>query len=223
MPSPSERRQFRRYPVQLPLLHTAITPVPTKTGAGWTRSLSEGGATVELAERLRPQTILRVRLQTDRGAVEVEARVAWIGGRAPEGGGILHGLAFSQIAPEHFKTLCDVLLPLALRRHTGIRLPLDLAVTCQPTNPPGSPLHGRTGNANRGGLLLRLPRLLPPGTRLEVTLHTARAPLTVEGGVVWVEPPEIWKPGESIGHGFQFTAPSWSTMLSLGLLLAEPE
>jgi len=223
MPSPSERRQFRRCPVQLPFLHTAIASVPTKTGAGWTRSLSEGGATVELAERLRPQTILQVRLQTDRGAVEAEARVAWIGGRAPEGGGVLHGLAFSRIAPEHFKTLCDVLLPLALRRHTGIRLPLDLAVTCQPTVPPGPPLHGRTGNVNRGGLLLRLPRLLPPGTSLEVTLHTAKAPLTVEGGVVWVEPPEIWKPGESIGHGFQFTAPSWSTMLSLGLLLAEPE
>ncbi len=223
MPSPSERRPFRRHPVQLPLLHTAIAPVPTKTGAGWTRSLSEGGATVELAERLRPQTILQVRLQTDRGAVEAEARVAWIGGRAPEGGGVLHGLAFSRIAPEHFKTLCDVLLPLALRRHTGIRLPLDLAVTCQPTNPPGPPLHGRTGNVNRGGLLLRLPRLLPPGTSLEVTLHTAKAPLTVEGMVVWVEPPEIWKPGESIGHGFQFTAPSWSTMLSLGLLLTEPE
>lgn len=223
MPEPSERRQFHRYPIHVPFLHKSENPGSTSTGVGWTRDLSEGGACVELDRRLSAPTPLQVRLQTDRGAVEAEARVAWIGGRAPEGGGVLHGLAFSRIAPEHFKTLCDVLLPLALRRHTGIRLPLDLAVTCQPTNPPGPPLHGRTGNVNRGGLLLRLPRLLPPGTSLEVTLHTAKAPLTVEGMVVWVEPPEIWKPGESIGHGFQFTAPSWSTMLSLGLLLTEPE
>ena len=223
MPTPSEQRRFPRYPIQLPLLHMAIAPAHSIMGAGWTRSLSEGGATVELAERLRPQTALRVRLQTDRGAIEAEARVAWIGGRAPAGGGILHGVAFTQIAPESLRALRDLILPLAMRRHAGIRLPLDLAVTCKPTHPPGAPLSGRTGNVNRGGLFLRVPRLLPPGTRLEVTLHTAKAPLTVEGTVVWVEPPEIWKPGESIGHGFQFAAPSWSTMLSLGLLLAEPE
>jgi len=223
MSNPSERRRFHRYPVQLPLVFMAVAPAPAKRGAGWTRSLSEGGATVALAERLRPQLSLRVRFQTDQGAIETEAQVVWIGGRAPEGGGILHGLAFTRIAPESFQTLRDVLVLLAMRRHAGIRLPLDLPVTCQPTHPPGSPLDGRTGNVNRGGLFLRLPRLLPPGTRLELTLHTAKAPLTVQGTVVWVEPPEMWKPGESIGHGFQFTGPSWSTMLSLGLLLTEPE
>ena len=70
MPTPSEQRRFPRYPIQLPLLHMAIAPAQSIMGAGWTRSLSEGGATVELAERLRPQTALRVRLQTDRGAIE---------------------------------------------------------------------------------------------------------------------------------------------------------
>ncbi|MEK7204006.1 MAG: PilZ domain-containing protein, partial [candidate division NC10 bacterium] len=124
MPNPSDRRRFHRYPVQLPLVFMAVAPAPAKRGAGWTRSLSEGGATVELAERLRPQLSLRVRLQTDRGAIEAEVQVVWIGGRAPEGGGILHGLAFTRIAPEYFQTLCDVLLPLAMRRQAGIRLPL---------------------------------------------------------------------------------------------------
>jgi hypothetical protein len=62
---------------------------------------------------------------------------------------------------------------------------------------------------------------LPPDTTLEVTLHASRDPLTVDGSVVWVEPPEIWKPGESIGHGLRFTALDWSTLLSLGLLLVE--
>jgi hypothetical protein len=132
---------------------------------------------VELSARLRPQTLLWLRLQTDRGPIEVEAQVAWIGGRPPAGGGILQGLAFRQIAPDQLRTLRD---------------------------------------------LLRLPRLLPPGTTLEVTLRIANNPLTAEGTVVWVDPPEIWTPGKPIGHGFQFTAPRWTTMLSLGLLLADP-
>jgi Tfp pilus assembly protein PilZ len=75
---------------------------------------------------------------------------------------------------------------------------------------------------NRGGLFLRLPRLLLPGTPLEVTLHVPKKPLMVGGTVVWVEPPELWRPGESIGHGFQFHAPSWSTLACLSLLLVEP-
>jgi hypothetical protein len=45
--------------------------------------------------------------------------------------------------------------------------------------------------------------------------------LTVGGAVVWVEPPEIWKPGESIGHGVRFTALDWPALLSLSLLLVE--
>jgi hypothetical protein len=58
-----------------------------------------------------------------------------------------------------------------------------------------------------------------PGTRLEVTLHAPKSPLTVEGVVIWVEPVETWTPGESIGHGFRWTAIDWMTIMSLGLLL----
>jgi hypothetical protein len=37
-----------------------------------------------------------------------------------------------------------------------------------------------------------------------------------------VEPSEIRIPGESIGHGFQLRALTWSTLISLGFLLVEP-
>jgi hypothetical protein len=57
---------------------------------------------------------------------------------------------------------------------------------------------------------------------IEVTLHAPPGPLRLEGTVVWVEPHEIWTPGESIGHGLRFAAPDWFTLVSLGLLLVQP-
>lgn len=221
MPEERSRRRFPRFAVHVPFLFTAPASNPAAVGAGWTRSLSEGGATVELAERLRLQTPLRLRLQTDRGIIEADTEVVWNGGRAPAGGGVVHGLAFTQIAPDQYQTLCSMFRPLSMMRYTGVRLPLDLPMTCHPKNPAGPPIQGRTSNMNRGGLLLRLPLLLSPGTTLEVTLHAPRETITVDGAVVWVEPHEIWTPGESIGHGFRFTALDWSALLSLGLLLVE--
>jgi len=222
MPEPLARRRFPRFEIHVPFLYGDRARAFTAMGAGWTRSLSEGGATVELSERLRPRTALRLRLKSDQNIVEAEAQVVWSGGRLPEGGGVVHGLAFTRILPDQVLALREMFHPAPSMRHAGVRLPLDVPITCHPKYPAGPPLQGRTGNVNRGGLFLRLPRLLPPGTILEVTLHVPKDPLTLDGAVVWVEPPEIWKPGESIGHGVRFTALDWSTLLSLGLLLVEP-
>lgn len=222
MPAPLGRRRFPRFEIQVPFLYTAGAPIHTAMGAGWTRSLSEGGATGELSERLRPRTSVQLRFRVEHGIVKAEAKVIWSRGRILEGGGLVHGLSFTQIAPDHLLVLRKIFPSLSIMRHAGVRLPLEVPITCHSKNPAGPPLQGRTGNVNRGGLFLRLPRLLPPGTPLQVTLHAAKEPLTVEGVVIWVEPLEIWKPGESIGHGFQFNAPSWSTLAYLGLLLVEP-
>lgn len=221
MPKPLGRRRFPRFEIHIPFVYTACAPVFAASGVGWTRSMSQGGATVELSDRLRPRTPVGLRLKAGQGIVEAEAEVIWSGGRAREGGGLIHGLSFTLIAPDHLKVLQETFRPLAIMRHAGVRLSLEVPITCHPKTSAGPALQGRTGNVNRGGLFLRLPRLLPPGTLLDVTLHASKEPLTVEGAVVWVEPPEIWTPGESIGHGFQFHAPSWSTLSYLGLLLVE--
>jgi len=55
---------------------------------------------------------------------------------------------------------------------------------------------------------------------MTVTLHTPKGPLTVEGAVVWVEPPGGRAVGPPFRHGFKFTTLRWSTSLSLGLFLA---
>lgn len=218
----SVQRQFSRYLIQLPLLHRPLARTPAGAGVGWTRNLSEGGACVDLAECFRPQIPLRLRLQTDRGAIEVEGRVAWTGDPLPTGGVIPHGVAFTLVGRDQLPALRDLLLSKGEVRHAGVRLPLELAVTCRAKGQEGSPLQGRTGDISRGGLLLRLPEVVPPGTALEVTLHAPQEPLSLEGAVVWVAPPENRRPGQLIQHGLRFTALGWSLSLSLGYLLAEP-
>jgi len=215
------RRRFPRFAIHLPLIYAPQTPWPTSLGAGWTRSLSEGGATVELSGRLRPRTPLRLLLKTGQAPIEVEALVVWTGGRVPEGGGLVHGLAFTEIGPDQVVALREMFPGPSIIRNAGVRIPLDAPVTCHPRNTDGPPLQGRTGNVSRGGLFIRLPRLLSPGTAMEVTLHASKEPLTLDASVVWVEPPEIWNPGESIGHGLRFTDLDWSSLFSLALLLVE--
>ena len=221
MPSWSERRKFRRYPMQLPLLHAPIAPPAPSAGVGWTRDVSEGGACVETGERLPPGLPLRLRLLTDRGTIEAEAQVAWSGEpRGPEGG-ILHGLAFTQVTPDQHEALRHLLLTRAMVRPAGVRLPVQVSVTCQPRGEAGPPLQAWTSNISRGGLLLRLPQVLPPGTALEITLYTLTGLVRVEGTVAWVAPPEARTPEAPIRHGFEFTALEWSTAHSLARFLAE--
>lgn len=221
MPDSSERRQFGRYLIVLPILHKPGDPAAGTVGVGWTRNVGEGGTCVDLAERLQPQTPLRVRLQTEQGVIEVEAHVVWTGEPPPGGGAIHHGLAFAPISPEQHQALQELLLTKGEKRQAGVRLPLDLSVTCQLKGTGGAPIEGRTGNMSRGGMLLHLSEPVPADTVLALTLHTSHGPLTAEGEVVWVEPPERRKPGEPIRHGLRFTVLGWSTSLSLGIFLVE--
>lgn len=144
-------RRFSRYVIQLPLLHKAKGPASSGVGVGWSRNLSEGGACVELAEPLPPQMPLQVRLQTDQGAIEVEGEVLWADTPTPSWGGILHGLAFTQLAPDQRQALRDLIRTKGWVQHGGVRLPLDIPVTCQPKGQPGPALEGRTQNLSRGG------------------------------------------------------------------------
>ena len=61
MPDWLGQRHFPRYPIVVAALYTLEGPPPESTGAGWTRNLSEGGACLELTERLEHSTSLRGR------------------------------------------------------------------------------------------------------------------------------------------------------------------
>ena len=221
MPTAIVTHRAPRYPMRLPFLHKPQAPAPIRAGVGWTRDLSETGACVELAEALQPQMPLCIRLQTDRGPIEVEAQVVWTREFSPGKGGVLHGIAFTYLAPTQLQTLADLLLFKREMREAGIRLPMDLPMTCLPKGLAG-PVQGRTGNLSSGGALLRLPQRLPARTELEVILHTSTGPVKAEGVVVWVGRPEGGKPRALIPHGFRFTSLNWSSSLALGLLLTTP-
>jgi hypothetical protein len=217
----SERRQFRRYPIQLPLLHTVRAASGAGTGVGWTHHLSEGGADVELPNPLPTDLPLRVRLRTDRGPIEAEAVVVWTKERLVPGGGTPHGVAFTHIALDQLKALRGLLISTGLFRPAGVRLPFELAVTCQLKGQSGPPFPAQTRDISRGGALLRLPQVVPPGTTLELTLHTRGESLTAEGSIIWVAPPEGRTPGEPILHGLRFTPLGWSGLVALASALAE--
>lgn len=215
------QRQFPRYPIKLPIFYKVRDPAPVRAGVGWTRDLSEGGARLELAERLAPSSLLGVFLRTDKGGLELEAEVVWAGAPVSAGEGVLHGVTFRELSPEQLAALRDLLLSKGHTRQAGVRLPLEFTVTCQIKGDPSPPMQGRTGDVSRAGLLLCLPQAVPPDTVLVISLPTARGPVAGEGVIVWVEPRETQRPGELIRHGFRFTDIGWASELALGLLIAE--
>lgn len=220
MPDWLGQRHFPRYPIVVATLYTLERLAPDKTGVGWTRNLSEGGACLELAERLELSTFLRVLLRTEQGGVAGDAQVIWVGDPNPTGG-VLHGVTFTRLAPGQHQALHDLLLRRRRVWQAVVRVPIELPVTCQLKGQARPPLQGRTGNISRRGLALHLPLLVPPGSALEVTLHTSHGSLSVEGTVVRVEPLDAQTPGEPIRHGFQFTDISYATGMTLGRILVE--
>ncbi len=221
MSEPSMQHRLPRYQIQLPLLYRLSTPT-SKFGVGWTRNLSEGGALVELDDRVPPDTPLHISLRTDSGSIEIEARVTWAEEPRQSDRDVLHNLVFGEIPTGQLQTLRDLLLPLSMVPHAGGRLPLDVPVTCRHKGRPGSVVKGRTGDVDRGGLLLFLNHKIPPGTPLAVTLHTTKGTVIAEGEVVWAESRDRREAGELSEHGLRFTSPSWTISLALGLLLSEP-
>src|SRR5574341_672531 len=144
----SERRQSRRYPIQLPLLHKAISSTADGNRIGWTRDLSERGACVEFDRSVSTPTRLQVRLQTDRGPIDAEAKVVWASNPLGPKGGVLHGLAFSQLARDHRQALQRVLLAWGHTRRAGVRVPIEIAVTCQVRGRAEPPFRGQARNGS---------------------------------------------------------------------------
>ena len=219
----SEQRRFARHPIQLPILHDAASPGSTEKRAGWTRNLSEGGACLELDEHVPVPSLLHLHLQTDHGAIEVDAQVVWEMEDRESGegeAGVLHGVAFTHLSPEQLQALRGLLRSHGQDWRDGLRLPLDLPVTCEPEGATAGSMQGRTGDVSRGGLLLRLSHALPPGTKLKLALDRPKGRVSAEGEIVWAESVKNEASGP-VRHGVRFTALGWSRSLSLALLMTE--
>ena len=225
----SAERQSPRLPIELPLLHEVEDEESHGRQVGWTRNLSEGGACIEIDGHLPLLTPLHIHLETDRGIIEVDAQVVWEmegedqdpPGSEPTAGGVLHGVAFTHLAPDQLQTLRELLAAREPGWTGGVRLTRDLTVTCEPPGASGPMIAGHTSNVSRGGLLLRLSQPIPPGTVLSLTFDPPKGRVKAEGEIVWVDPPERRHAGEPIRHGLRFTALGWSRAQSLALLLTD--
>jgi hypothetical protein len=221
MPTAEDNRTLLRQAAQLPLVYRVPGGRGHQSETGWTRDLSAGGIGLELPERLQKATRLTLRLGTALGVVRAEGQVVWVGLPTAPTGGTPHGILLTEIHPTHKNVLQELLRTLARAPHAASRLPLDLAVTCQPPRPEGRSLPGRTINVGRGGLALQLPIALAPGAEVALTLHAARQPLTVEAVIAWVEAETRRRPQGPITHGLQFTGLDWALARTLGALLVE--
>ncbi len=221
MPRAEENRKLVRHAVQLPLVYQLPGGRGHHAEAGWTQDLSAGGLGIELPERLPKDARLTLRLGTALGPVRAEGQVMWVGLPIRPTGGTPHGIALTELHPTHEALLQELLGALALAPHAANRLPLDIAVTCQPLPPGGPTLPGRTLNVGRGGLAVQLPVALEAGAEVALTLHAARQPLTVEAVIAWVEAESRRLPTGLITHGLQFTGLDWALAHTLGALLME--
>jgi len=213
-------QRVARYQIQLPVLQKASANA-TRVEVGWTRDLSLSGACLQFPACLPAPAVIWLRLQTDRGPIELEARVVWTCEIPGSRQGALHGIAFVGATGVQCQALRDMLAARERTSDSSLRLPLDLPVTCHPEQEADLPLHGRTVDFSRRGVLLLLNRPMPAGASLNMVLHTPWGSLTAEGVVVWADPQGGDPPGTAVQHGLRLTSLSWSTPLVLGLELAD--
>lgn len=70
------------------------------------------------------------------------------------------------------------------------------------------PQIGYTGNLSVHGMMIRTPRVLPPGTLLTIDLRFPGRTLTVSGRVVWArQGPIEWLSTGKVGMGVRFVDP----------------
>ena len=69
----------------------------------------------------------------------------------------------------------------------------------------GHPQIGYTGNLSVHGMMIRTPRVLPPGTLLSIDLRLPKGALTVTGRVIWArQGPMQWLSTGRVGMGVRF-------------------
>jgi hypothetical protein len=67
---------------------------------------------------------------------------------------------------------------------------------------------GYTGNLSLTGMMIRTPRVLPPGTVLSIELRCPERTLTVTGRVIWArQGPMEWVSTGRVGMGVTFVDP----------------
>jgi hypothetical protein len=217
LPPNAEKNPFTRTALILPLLYRCTDPPDPHWKPGWTRDLGPQGALVELRMTLPPPTTLALRFRTTRGAVDLPARVAWVGEVLRVGGLVVHGLTFPVLAPGPRRALTLLLDQQGPRG--AVRIARTLALTCTRSDSQGPSLSGWTRDVSRNGLAAYLSQPIPPRIRLQLSLQTTSGAMAVEAEVVWGESRTSQPPGGPYRHGLRFLHLNPTQALALALPL----
>lgn len=213
----SPQRRHARYALTL----TAIYRVHAPSGEalphprpGETADVSEGGACLLLPERLAPTTPLDLMLRGEVAHYVFRATVVWAGeGAAP----IAHGVRLEALAHPDQLAWERLLFEQQQRgSERAGRLVVDLPAHCL-VGGTATPLPGDVQNLGAGGLMIRLPELLPVGAEVTVTIRSPLQALTLPGRVAWAQA----RPGERPAHGVAFSDPAAGREALHQVVLAE--
>jgi Tfp pilus assembly protein PilZ len=177
--------------------------------------VSEAGACLYLPERLSPGTTLDLMLRGEAAHYMFHADVVWAGpaGSSP----IPHGVRLEPASSPDRLAWERLLFEQRQRgSERAGRIVVDLPARCL-VDGDADPLPGDVQNLGAGGLLLRLPELLPVGTGATVTILSPLRSLQLGGRVAWSQA----RPGELPAHGVAFTDPAAGREALHQVVLAE--
>ncbi|MFQ5532925.1 MAG: PilZ domain-containing protein [Candidatus Methylomirabilales bacterium] len=175
----SERRQDPRLPLRMPVLCERRRVRDSRT-LGLTRNVSRSGLLLEGVEPLSPGTSASLRLLAGERIARAHAVVVWTSKVFPGS----MGLRFTMMTGATYHAWAELLASQSGQPpRTSLRIPIDLEVTC--VVPPGTRVAGRIENLSDGGLLVVLPRHLPPRTHLRVKGPPWITLPLAEAEVVW--------------------------------------
>ncbi|MFQ5532926.1 MAG: PilZ domain-containing protein [Candidatus Methylomirabilales bacterium] len=158
----TDNRQDPRLPLRIPV-RCESAAVPGYRTLGLTHNVSRNGLLVEVQWLVARGTPTDLRLLTGDRIADAKAVVVWTAEASPGRMGMkLTGMAESDAAAwERLLAFQGGPVP-----RSSLRIRIDLEVTC--IIPPDTRLKGRVENLSAGGLLVVLPREVPPRTLFKV-------------------------------------------------------
>ncbi len=197
MMNQTENRQDPRLTLRLPVRCESVA-VPGYRTLGLTSNVSRNGLLVEVPQLVPRGTPTNLRVLTGDRIACAEAVVVW----TAENSSSRMGLKLTGMAEADSLAWEDLLdFQGGPTPRTSLRVSIDLEVTC--LIPPDTSLPGRIENVSEGGLMVVLPRAMPPGTRFGVAGPAWLLQTPVEAEVVWTS---AWAERDRVPHGLRVLA-----------------
>jgi hypothetical protein len=208
-----EKRQSLRFPLRMPVL-CENPPVHSYRTLGFTQNVSRGGLLLEVSQPLTLGTSTGLRLLAGDGIVRAQALVVW----TAESPIHLTGLRLTMMTGGDTLAWEQLLAFQAGPVPRGsLRVPIDLEVTC--LIPPDTRVRGRVKNLSDSGMMIILPRALPPQSRVSVVVPAWLGLPPVDAEVVWTRASSaLYGPV----HGLHFTTNDmYKDLFLMGTLLRQ--